>query len=158
MYQTSNNVKLNMCLQILVQHFLTINADATSLTLASASNFPTGSITVKINNEIITFNTTLSSLTSDVNEFNCNPLLVYATIELYQILEHINEINKTHNAIANINMDSYTNTLTTAPTITGRSTTAEVMELIFASENYRYELGKTLIMQWNYQILLSLQK
>ena len=43
-------------------------------------------------------------------------------------------------------MDSYTISLTTAPTITGGSTDAEVGDIsVFASENYRMELLKTQI-------------
>ena len=70
-----------------------------------------------------------------------------STIELYQILgTPLTEINKIHNAIGNIGIDSYTIDLTTAPTISGGSTTAEVGGInIYASENYRYEVGKTLI-------------
>ena len=37
----------------------------------------------------------------------------------------LTEINKTHNAIANIGIDSYTVTLTTSPVISGGSTTAQ---------------------------------
>ena len=49
-----------------------------------------------------------------------------ATVELYQIFgTPLTEINKIHTAIDNIGMDSYTIELTTAPTITGGSTTAE---------------------------------
>ena len=151
MYQTSNNVKIKgVSSDISTTLSTAIGADATSLTLASASNFPTGSITVKINNEIITGSlsgTTLSSLTRGVGGSTAASHSAAATIELYQILgTPLTEINKTHNAIANIGMDSYTVTLTTAPTITGGSTTAEVGGInIYASENYRYELGKTLI-------------
>ena len=41
-----------------------------------------------------------------------------ATVELYQILKTpLDQINKTHTSIANIQMDSYTISVTTAPTI-----------------------------------------
>ena len=152
MYQTSNNVRITGVSSDISTTLSTgINADATSLTLASATNFPTGnSITVKINNEIITGSlsgTTLSSLTRGVGGSTANSHSAADTIELYQILgTPLTEINKIHTAIANIGLDSYTVTLTTAPTISGDSTTAEVNGInIYASENYRYEVNKTLI-------------
>ena len=151
MYQTSNNVRITGVSSDISTTLSTgIGADATSLTLASATNFPTGSITVKINNEIITGSlsgTTLSSLTRGVGGSTAASHSADDTIELYQILgTPLTEINKIHTAIANIGLDSYTVTLTTALTISGDSTTAEVGGInIYASENYRYEVGKTLI-------------
>jgi len=151
MYQTSNNVRLTGVSSDISTTLSTgIGADATSLTLASATNFPTGSITIKINNEIITgslSSTTLSSLTRGVGGSTAASHTAADTIELYQILgTPLTEINKIHTAIANIGLDSYTVTLTTAPTISGGSTTAEVGGInTYASENYRYEVGKTLI-------------
>jgi len=151
MYQTSNNVRITGVSSDISTTLSTgIGADATSLTLASASNFPTSSITIKINNEIITGSlsgTTLSSLTRGVGGSTAASHTAADTIELYQILgTPLTEINKIHTAIANIGIDSYTITLTTAPTISGGSTTAEVGGInIYASENYRYEVGKTLI-------------
>ena len=70
-----------------------------------------------------------------------------ATIELYQLAEvPLTEINKTHAAIANIGMDSYTVALTTSPTVGGASTIAEVGGIgVYASENYRFETFKTQI-------------
>ena len=70
-----------------------------------------------------------------------------ATVELYQILKTpLDQINKTHTSIANIDMDSYTISVTTAPTVTGASTDAEVGETgVFASENYRMELMKSIV-------------
>jgi len=70
-----------------------------------------------------------------------------ATIELYQLAEvPLTEINKTHAAIANIGIDSYTVALTTSPTVSGASTIAEVGGIgVYASENYRFETFKTQI-------------
>ena len=43
-----------------------------------------------------------------------------ATVEFYQILgTPLDQINKTHTSIGNIGIDSYTISVTTAPTITG---------------------------------------
>ena len=91
--------------------------------------------------------TTISSLTRGDDGTTAAAHADNATVELYQILKTpLTEINKTHTALANIQMDSYTISLTTAPTITGASTSAEVGDVsVFASENYRLELIKTAI-------------
>ena len=58
----------------------------------------------------------------------------------------LTEINKTHTAIANIGIDSYTVASTTSASISGASTTAQVGGItVYATENYRYETVKTLI-------------
>ena len=58
----------------------------------------------------------------------------------------LTEINKTHTAIANIGIDSYTISTTTSASISGASTTAQVGGIsVYATENYRYETVKTLI-------------
>ena len=58
----------------------------------------------------------------------------------------LKEINKTHTAIANIGIDSYTISTTTSASISGASTTAQVGGIsVYATENYRYETVKTLI-------------
>ena len=151
MYSTSNNVRITgVSSGISTTISSGITATDTSLTLTSNTNFPSGSITLKIGNEILTGTNssgTVSSLTRGVGGSTAAAHVSGATIELYQILgTPLTEINKIHTSIANIGMDSYTVSLTTAPTITGGSTTAEVGEsLVYASENYRYETGKTLI-------------
>ena len=149
MYSTSNNVVItgvNSGIETTLGS--TISASATSLTLSAATNFPTGSITVKIGNEIITGSlsgTTLSSLTRGAGGSTAAGHTASDKIELYQILgTPLTEINKEHTSIANIGTDYYTIALTTAPTITGGSTTAEVGgTAVYASENYRYETIKT---------------
>ena len=75
-------------------------------------------------------------------------------VELYQINKTpLTEINKVHNAIANINLNSYTVNLTSAPTITGSSDTVEVGgNTVFASENYRYETIRTVINVLNFPL------
>ena len=149
MYTTSNNVVITgVKSDIETTLGATINASDTSLTLSAATNFPTGNITVKINNEIITGSlsgTTLSSLTRGAGGSTASGHTASDKIELYQILgTPLTEINKEHTAIANIGTDYYTIALTTAPTITGGATTAEVGgTIVYASENYRYEVIKT---------------
>ena len=70
-----------------------------------------------------------------------------ATVELYQILgTPLTEINKTHTSISAVDINSYAVTLSTAPTIAGASTTAEVgRSTVYASENYRLETLRTQI-------------
>ena len=70
-----------------------------------------------------------------------------ATVELYMINSvPLTEINKTHTAIANIGIDSYTVSSSTSASISGASTTAQVGGVsVYATENYRYETVKTLI-------------
>ncbi len=149
MYSTSNNVVITgVSSDIETTLGATISASATSLTLSAATNFPTGNITVKIGNEIITGSlsgTTLSSLTRGAGGSTAVGHTASDKIELYQILgTPLTEINKEHTSIANIGTDYYTIALTTAPTITGGSTTAEVGgTAVYASENYRYETIKT---------------
>ena len=155
MYSTSNNVKITgVSSGISTTLDGAITATATSLTLTSATGFEASSLSsrcyVKIGNEIMfgtLSSTTISSLTRGDDSTTAVAHADDATVELYQILKTpLTEINKTHTAIANIQLDSYTVTLTTAPTITGASTTAEVGETqVYASENYRYETMKTII-------------
>jgi hypothetical protein len=155
MYSTSNNVTITGA-KSGIETTLdgAITATATSLTLTSATGFEASSLSsriyVKIGNEIM-FGTlsssTIGSLTRGDDGTTASAHADDATIELYQILKTpLTEINKTHTALANIGMDSYTVTLTTAPTISGGSTDAEVGDIsVFASENYRMELLKTQI-------------
>ena len=155
MYSTSNNVKITgVSSGISTTLDGAITASATSLTLTSATGFEASSLSsrcyVKIGNEIMfgtLSSTTISSLTRGDDSTTAVAHADDATVELYQILKTpLTEINKTHTAIANIQLDSYTVSLTTAPTITGASTTAEVGETqVYASENYRYETMKTII-------------
>ena len=155
MYSTSNNVKITgVSSGISTTLDGAITASATSLTLTSATGFEASSLSsrcyVKIGNEIMfgtLSSTTISSLTRGDDSTTAVAHADDVTVELYQILKTpLTEINKTHTAIANIQLDSYTVTLTTAPTITGASTTAEVGETqVYASENYRYETMKTII-------------
>jgi len=151
MYSTANNVRITgVSSGISTTLSAGITAAGTSLVLTSNTNFPAGAITLKIGNEIITGSNssgTVSSLTRGTSGSTAAIHDANATVELYQILgTSLVEINKIHTAIANIGIDSYTVTLTNAPSVSGGSTTAEVGGTgIYASENYRYETGKTLI-------------
>lgn len=151
MYSTSNNVRITgVSSDISVTLDGAITASDTSLTLASVTNIPSGAITLKIGNEIISgtrAGTSVTGLTRAVGGSTAAAHATASTVELYEILgTPLTEINKIHTAISNVGMDSYTLTLSTAPTISGGSTTAEVGGInVYASENYRYETGKTII-------------
>ena len=155
MYSTSNNVTITGAKSgISTTLNGAITATATSLTLTSATGFEASNLSsrcyVKIGNEIMfgtLSSTTIGSLTRGDAGTTAAAHANGATVELYQILKTpLDQINKTHTALANIQMDSYTISLTTAPTITGASTSAEVGDVsVFASENYRLELLKTSI-------------
>ena len=152
MYSTSNNVTITgVSSGVSTTLNGAITATGTSVTLTSATNFPSsGTVHIKIDNEIMSgtiSGTTISSITrgqgSTTAAAHSNP----ATIELYMINSvPLTEINKTHTAIANIGIDSYTISTTTSASITGASTTAQVGQTsVYASENYRFETVKTLI-------------
>ena len=155
MYSTSNNVKITgVSSGISTTLDGAITATATSLTLTSATGFVASSLSsrcyVKIGNEIMfgtLSSTTIGSLTRGVDGTTAAAHADDATVELYQILKTpLDQINKTHTALANIQMDSYTISVTTAPTISGANDSAEVGGIsVFASENYRLELVKTAI-------------
>jgi len=155
MYATANNVKITgVKSEISTTLNGAITAAATSLTLTSGTGFVASNRSsrcyVKINNEIMfgtISGTGLSSITRGDDSTTAVAHATGSTVELYQILgTPLDEINKTHTAIANIQLDSYTVLLSNAPTITGATTIAEVGGIgVYASENYRYETIKTLI-------------
>ena len=160
MYSTSNNVEIrNASSGLSTTLNGAITNTATSLVLDptvaggstvtgfEASN-DSSKIYLKINDEIM--KGTLSGLNvTSITRAQGNTTAVAhtdeSTVELYQINKTpLTEINRIHTAIANIGIDSYTVTLTTAPTISGSSDTNEVGgNEVFASENYRYETLRT---------------
>ena len=154
-YSTSNNVTITGATSgITTTLDGAITASATSLTLTSATNFEASSLSsrcyVKIGDEIMygtLSSTTISSLTRGDDGTTAAAHSDDATVELYQILKTpLTEINKTHTAVANIGIDYYTLTLTTAPTVSGASSTAEVGQTqVYATENYRMETIKTML-------------
>jgi hypothetical protein len=155
MYATSNNVKITgVKSEISTTLDGAITAAATSLTLTSGTGFVASNLSsrcyVKIGNEILygtISGTGLSSITRGVDSTTAAAHADDVTVELYQILgTPLDQINKTHTAIGNIQLDSYTVTLSNAPTISGATTIAEVGGITaYASENYRYETIKTMI-------------
>ena len=152
MYSTSNNVTITgVSSGISTTLNGAITASGTSVTLTSNTNFPSsGTVHIKIDNEIMSgtiSGSTISSITRGQGSTTAAAHSDGATIELYMINSvPLTEINKTHTAIANIGIDSYTISTTTSASISGASTTAQVGGIsVYATENYRYETVKTLI-------------
>ena len=155
MYSTSNNVKITGAKSgISTTLNGAITATATSLTLTSNTGFAASNLSsrcfVKINNEIMFGTLSGSNINSLSRAQDSTTAAAHsngATVELYQILgTPLTEINKTHTSISAIDMDSYAVSLTTAPTISGASTTSEVgLSTVYASENYRFETLRTQI-------------
>jgi hypothetical protein len=168
MYSTSNNVQISGVKSGVTTTLNgSITALGTKLVLKSFAGFSSGSthadpngvgggaIHVKIDNEL--FAGTLSGSTLTVSgrgytDYGTTSAISTAhsdgaTVELYMLYgTYLNVINKIHTAIADIEMNSYTVSITTAPTVTGAvsSTRAGGTE-VFASENVRYDLFKTSI-------------
>ena len=159
MYSTSNNITITGASSgVSTTLNGAITATGTSIVLTSATGFvasnlqvsSTDQMFIKIDNEIIRGTLSGTTFTSNARGHDSTTAAAHtngATIELYQLAETpLTEINKTHTAIANIDMDSYTVALTTAPTISGASSTVEVGGTsVYVSENYRFETFKTQI-------------
>ena len=161
MYSTSNNVTITGASSGITTTLNgAITATGTTITLTANTNTQfapsnlqvssTDQMFIKIDNEIIRGTLSTLAFTSNSRGHDGTTAAAHsngATIELYQLAEvPLTEINKTHTAIANIDMDSYTVTLTTAPTVSGASIIAEVGGInTYASENYRFETFRTQI-------------
>jgi hypothetical protein len=141
MYATSNNVTIA---GVESGASTTLNggitADATTLTLTSGTNFDdtSGKYSktasniwhIKIGDEIMTYSTistnAVSGLSRGANSTTAAAHADGATVELYQAHKvPFTEINKTHTAIANPEIDSYTVTLSTTPVTDGSGNTVE---------------------------------
>ena len=153
MYSTSNNVVITGVSSGVSTTVATtaLTTTSSSLTIASATNFPSsGTVTVKIANEIMSgtiSGTTLSSLTRGIGDSDAAAHAVGATVELYQVNGvPLTEINKTHTAIADIGMDSYTVSITSTPSVSGTSGDVQIGGVsVFASENFRFETMQSAI-------------
>ena len=153
MYSTSNNVVITGVSSGISTTVATsaLTTTSSSLVIASATNFPSsGTVTVKIANEIMSgtiSGTTLSSLTRGIGSSDAAAHAVGVTVELYQINGvPLTEINKTHTAIADIGIDSYTVSISSTPSVSGTSGVVEVGGIaVFASANYRFELIQSAI-------------
>ena len=167
MYSTSNNVEIRNATSGLSTTLNgAITSSATSLVLdpsvtggSSVTGFEASNesskIYLKIGNEIVTgtlSNLNVTSISRAQGSTTADAHADNVTVELYQINKTpLTEINRVHTAIANINLNSYTVNLTSAPTISGSSDTVEVGgNFVFASENYRYETIRTSVNTLNF--------
>ena len=122
--------------------------------MTSATNFAASGLSsrlyLKIGNEILfgtLSGTGVSSLTRGDDSTTAVAHDDGATVELYQLFgTPLTEINKVHTAIANIEMDKFTVTITTAPTVSGSSTVVSTGgNNMYATRNFRYETLKTAV-------------
>jgi len=124
MYSSANNVTISgVSSQITSTLNGAITDSDTSLTLSSSSGWPSsGTIYLKIDDEVITGSisgTSVTSLSRGV-EGDAAAHSNGASIELYQLNGiPLTEVNRTHNALGDIQIDSYTVTTTTAATSDG---------------------------------------
>ena len=160
MYITSNNVTIdNVKSGASTTLASAITATATSITLTSGTNFDDTSgkysrdasnvYYIKIGDEIISYSTIsgtgITSATRGANSTTASAHANGATVELYQIHKvPLYDINKTHTAIANIQMDSYTIVLSTTPVVDGAGSTSTFGgSVATATENAQYDLSTT---------------
>ena len=162
MYATSNNVTIA---GVKSGASTTLNgamtADATTLTLTSGTNFDdtSGKYSktasnlwhIKIDDEIMTYSTistnAVSGLSRGVDSTTAAAHADGATVELYQAHKvPFTEINKTHTAIANPEIDSYTVTITTTPVTDGAAGTVEFGGgSVTATENAMMDYMQTIV-------------
>jgi hypothetical protein len=162
MYSTSNNVTIN---GVKSGASTTLNggitSTATTMTLADATNFDdtSGKFSndassewyVKIDDEIMKYTAvsgnTISSITREQDGTTAAAHADGATVELYMLHKvPFTEINKTHTALGNIGIDSYTIELSTSPTISGGSTTAQNGgSSATATQNALYDIGQLMM-------------
>ena len=162
MYATSNNVTIdNVKSGAATTLNGAISSEATTATLDDVTDFDdtsgkysySGSSEwfIKIDDEIMKYTavsgSVISSITRGQNGTTATEHADNAVVELY-ILHKVplSEINKTHTSISNIDIDSYTITTTTAPTISGGTTTAQNGgDIATATENAVYDVLQTQI-------------
>ena len=162
MYATTNNVTID---GVVSGASTTLNgamtAAATTLTLTSGTSFDDTSgkysktasnlYYIKIDDEIMTYTTistnAVSGLSRGVNSTTTASHADGATVYLYQANKiPFTEINKTHTALANIEIDSYTVTLTTTPVTDGSGGTTEFGGTsVTATENAMMDYMQTII-------------
>ena len=146
MYDTDNNVTISgVSSGIATTLNGAVAQGATSLTLQSSSGFPSsGTVHLKVGSEVLSgtiSGTGVSSLTRGVEGSDANHL-TGAAIELYQLNGiPLTEVNKTHNAIANIGIDSYTVSTTASATADGTGGGSNV----FVTENAQMDVVQTLV-------------
>ena len=162
MYATSNNVTIAGVVSGASTTLSgAITAASTTSTLTSGTNFDdtSGKYSktasnlwyIKIDDEIMTYTTistnAVSGLSRGVNSTTAAAHADGATVYLYQAHKiPFTEINKTHTAIANIEIDSYTVALTTTPVTDGSAGTDEFGgTAVTATENALMDQFSTLV-------------
>ena len=162
MYSTSNNVTIAGVVSGASTTLSgAITAASTTSTLTSGTNFDdtSGKYSklannlwyIKIDDEIMTYTTistnAVSGLARGVNSTTAAAHADGATVYLYQAHKiPFTEINKTHTAIANIEIDSYTVALTTTPVTDGSAGTTEFGgTAVTATENAMMDYMQTII-------------
>ena len=168
MYATSNNVTIA---GVVSGASTTLNgamtAAATTLTLTSGTSFDdtSGKYSklannlwyIKIDDEIMTYTTistnAVSGLTRGVDSTTAAIHADGATVYLYQAHKvPLTEINKTHTAIANPEIDSYTVTLTTTPVTDGSASVSEFGgTVVTATENALMDYFQTMVSALEFQ-------
>ena len=160
MYSTSNNVTIaNVKSGITTTLSAAITSSSTTIELASGTNFDDTSgvysrdasnvYYIKIDDEIISYTSistnTISSATRGVDSTTAASHDEGATVELYMLHKiPFTEINKTHTAIANVEIDSYTVSSTATAVIDGTTTTRSRNggTDATATENILYDVAK----------------
>jgi hypothetical protein len=158
MYSTSNNVIIDGVKSGASTTLASaITSTSTSITLTSGTNFDDTSgkysrdasniYYIKIDDEIISYTTIsgtgITSATRGSNSTTAASHANGAPVELYQIHKvPLYDINKTHTAIANIQMNSYTIVLATTPVVDGAGSTSTFGgSVATATENAQYDLS-----------------
>ena len=168
MYATTNNVTIG---GVVSGASTTLNgamtAAATTLTLTSGTNFDdtSGKYSklannlwyIKIDDEIMTYTTistnAVSGLTRGVDSTTAAIHADGATVYLYQAHKvPFTEINKTHTAIANPEIDSYTVLLDTTPVTDGSASVSEFGgTIVTATENALMDYFQTMVSALEFQ-------
>ena len=163
MYDTSNNVTIaGVSSGLSTTLSAAITSTATSLTLTSGTNFgnTTGKFSrtadstprfyIKIDDEIMYYEAiSTTSVTSLVRAQEGTTAAAHsagATVEFFQLHKvPLSQINKTHTAIANIDLDSYSVTLTSSPAFDGGSGSSAENggSSVTATENHIINTGFT---------------
>ena len=160
MYSTSNNVTIaNVKSEITTTLSAAITTSSTTIELTSGTNFDDTSgvysrdasnvYFIKIDDEIISYTSistnTISSATRAVDSTTAASHAEGATVELYMLHKiPFTQINKTHTAVANVEIDSYTVSSTATAVIDGTSSTRSRNggTDATATENILYDVAK----------------
>ena len=161
MYSTDNNVQIDGALSGAKTTLNgAITASDTSLTLTSGTNFDDTSgkfsktaaneYFIKIDNEIMKYTTISGNAVSVITRAEGGTTAAAhadgAEVQLYQLHKvPFTEINKVHTSISNINMESYTVTLSSTPVIADSGTSEAGGGFVHVTENNHFDVAKSLM-------------